>query len=112
MRVIHECALYSNIYSIYPCTKVELPQFFEFKPKWCVAPGASGTHSVCVCSIHQNGVVLADACNMSYREMMYVMVCDINNKISMVLCFSDCPGEEAQLELLRGLFEEINIDFM
>ena len=67
---------------------------------------------MCVCSsIHQNGVLLADACNMSYREMMSVMVCDINNKICMVHHCSDCPGEEALLVLLRKLFEEINNDF-
>ena len=104
--------LYAAFKLKYPWTKVGLLQFFEFKPKWCVAPGASGTHRVCVCSIHQNGVLLADACNMSYREMISVMVCDINNKICMVHRCSDCPGEEALLELLRKLFEEINSDFI
>ena len=79
---------------------------------WCVAPGASGIHRVCVCNIHQNGVLLADACNMSYREMMSVIVCDINNKICILHCYSDCHGEEALLELLRRLFEKINNDFI
>ena len=36
------------------------------------------------------------------------MVCDINNKICMVHRCSNCPGEEALLEL----FEEINNDFI
>ena len=56
---------------------------------------------MCVCSIHQNGVLLADACDMSYKDVMSVMVCDINNKIGMVHRCSDCLGEEALLELLR-----------
>ena len=62
---------------------------------------------MCVCSIHQNGVLLADACNISF-----VMVCDINNKICMVHRFRNCPGEKTLLELLRKLFEEINNDFI
>ena len=28
--------------------------FTEFCPKECVLPGSSGTHSVCVCTKHQN----------------------------------------------------------
>ena len=43
---------------------------------------------------------------------MSVMVCDTNNKICMVHRCSDCPGEEALLELLRKLFEEINNDLL
>ena len=44
--------------------------------------------------------------------MMSVIVCDIDNKICMMHHCSDCPGKEAQLELLRKLFEEINNDFI
>ena len=62
--------LYAAFKFKYPCTIVGLSRFFEFKPKCCVAPDASVTHRVCVCSIHENGLLLADACNMSYREMM------------------------------------------
>ena len=29
-------------------------KFAEFRPKECVLPGSSGTHSVCVCTKHQN----------------------------------------------------------
>ena len=34
--------------------KVGLFKFADFRPKHCVLAGASGTHSVCVCTIHQN----------------------------------------------------------
>ena len=43
---------------------------------------------------------------------MSVMTCDINKKICMVHHCSDCLSEEALLELLRKLFEEINNDFI
>jgi hypothetical protein len=26
----------------------------ELRPKWCVLAGAYGTHTTCVCTIHQN----------------------------------------------------------
>ena len=38
----------------YPTTTVGFSKFAELRPKQCVLAGASGTHSVCVCTIHQN----------------------------------------------------------
>ena len=70
----------------YLCTEVGLLDFFEFKPKWWVALGLSGTHGVCVCSICEKIVLLADAFNISYRETVPVMVCNTNNKRCMVHC--------------------------
>ena len=35
-------------------------KFFAFRPKWCVLVGSKMTHSVCVCSAHQNVVLLVD----------------------------------------------------
>ena len=67
--------LYSEFQQKFPNSKIGLSRFFELKPKWCVAPGASGTHRVCVCSIHQNAMLLADACEISYRQMMAAVVC-------------------------------------
>ena len=40
------------------------------------------------------------------------MVCGINNKICLVHRCSDCPDEEALIELLRKLYEEVNNDFI
>lgn len=34
--------------------KIGFSKFAELRPKHCVLAGASGTHSVCVCTIHQN----------------------------------------------------------
>src|SRR6202020_2644935 len=33
---------------------ISFSKFCELRPKWCVMAGASGSHSVCVCTIHQN----------------------------------------------------------
>ena len=37
-----------------PDSKIEVSKFAERRPKHCVLAGMSGTHSVCVCTIHQN----------------------------------------------------------
>jgi hypothetical protein len=37
-----------------PEMKIGFSKFAELRPRQCVLPGASGTHSVCVCTIHQN----------------------------------------------------------
>ena len=34
--------------------KIGFSKFAELRPRYCVLAGASGTHSVCVCTIHQN----------------------------------------------------------
>ena len=51
----------SNLKEIYQLFKENFPdkaigfsKFAELHPKHCVLAGASGTHAVCVCTIHQN----------------------------------------------------------
>ena len=63
----------SNLREVYQSFKDRFPneivgfsKFAELRPKHCILAGASGTHSVCVCTIHQNvklmmlGVKLTD----------------------------------------------------
>ena len=38
----------------FPDKKIGFSKFASLRPKECVLAGASGTHSVCVCTIHQN----------------------------------------------------------
>lgn len=38
----------------YPHLKIGFSKFCELRPKHCVLPGANGTHSICVCAIHEN----------------------------------------------------------
>ena len=46
--------LYANFKSKCISTSTGFSQFCELQPKWCVLAGSSGTHSVCVCTYHQN----------------------------------------------------------
>ena len=44
-----------------PDIKVGFSKFAELRPKECVLVGASGTHSVCVCTTHQNMKLMFEA---------------------------------------------------
>ena len=40
---------------------VGFSKFCALRPKWCVLVGSEMTHSVCICSVHQNIVLLVDS---------------------------------------------------
>ena len=42
-------------------------KFCELRPKECVLAGASGTHSVCVCAVHQNIKLMMEGSKMTKR---------------------------------------------
>ena len=46
--------LYSAYTSHYPNNKIGFLKFASLCHKWCSLDGPKGTHSVCVCTIHQN----------------------------------------------------------
>ena len=46
-----------------PDVKIGFSKFCTLCSKWCVTAGSSGTHSVCVCTTHQNNILLVDALN-------------------------------------------------
>ena len=46
---------------INPDEKIGFSQVCELRPKWCVSAGTSGIRAVCVCTIHQNIVLLLHA---------------------------------------------------
>ena len=56
---LHE--LYTTFKVIYPDAKIGFSKFCSLRPKWCVNVGSAGTHSVCVCTHHQNAVLLLSA---------------------------------------------------
>ena len=46
--------LYQLFKDKFPTKFVGFSKFADLRPKHCVLAGASGTHAVCVCTIHQN----------------------------------------------------------
>ena len=98
--------LLANYRKDFPDHKIEWASFAALRPKWCVLPGASGTHNVCVCQHHQNVVLLANACGMDYSELVKMVVCDPSNKICMVHRCENCPGKGALIEKLSEHFRD------
>ena len=46
--------VYQQFKEKHPMEKIGFSKFSELRPQHCVLAGASGTHAVCVCTIHQN----------------------------------------------------------
>ncbi len=53
--------LYAAYKEKFPNHKVGRSKFIELRPKWCVTVSSSGSHSVCVCTHHQNTKLMVDA---------------------------------------------------
>ena len=108
---LHE--LYSAFKVKHPNVKVGFSKFSELRPKWCVLAGCSTvTHSVCVCSIHQNAKLLTDAFDwqLTYKELISKIVCDTNNKECMMHRCERCPGRDALQKFLDEELEEVEPD--
>ena len=53
-RLILSNLLYHTFKDKHPEQKIGFSKFAELRSRHCVLAGASGTHAVCVCTIHQN----------------------------------------------------------
>ena len=101
-----------------PDIKVGFSKFAELRPKECVLVGASGTHSVCVCTTHQNMKLMFEASKieqmtknekkhlMSPQDCLPQIQC---NPPSIECCLgecSNCGNDENLRALLEKLFDD------
>ena len=49
---------YHQLKILHPDVKIGFSTFAQLRPKECVLAGSSGTHSVCVCVVHQNAKLM------------------------------------------------------
>ena len=97
----------------YPEVKIGFSKFASLRPKWCVLAGASGTHSVCVCTIHQNVKLLLIPTGTTYKELFKFIVCDTEDRECMVQRCPNCPQSPGNLrEFLFDLMEDHEQDDM
>ena len=91
-----------------PEVKVGFSKFCTLRPKWCVGAGSSGSHSVCVCTIHQNVILLLHAAQLeeAYKELIGMMVCSEDIRDCMLQKCENCPGDAVVQELLESKFED------
>ncbi|XP_047123804.1 uncharacterized protein LOC124806738 [Hydra vulgaris] len=94
-----------------PEIKIGFSRFCTLRIKWCITVGASGTHSVCVCAIHQNLKLLLHPLGVTYKELLPYIVCDITNKDCMMRKCEKCPATmSALVEKLYDILGEFEDD--
>ena len=79
---------------------------------WCVLAGSTGTHSVCVCSIHQNAHLLVNAIGweFTYKDFMNKLVCDSAKKECMMHRCELCPGKDSLRAFLDEQLSDVDLD--
>ena len=79
----------------YPEDQIGFSKFCELRPPHCITVGSRGTHSVCVCTIHQNVKLLVSALptngTVKYHDLISKMVCSVDSKLCMVHRCPNCP---------------------
>ena len=78
---------YKLFQETYPETKVGFSKFADLRPKECIIAGASGTHNVCVCLIHQNVKLMiygSGMDNITKEKKLHLKT--YNNCLEAILC--------------------------
>lgn len=101
--------LYSSFKVKYPHIQVKRSKFCSLRPRSCIIAGASGTHSVCVCTIHQNVILMLDPINADYKELLKLMFCDVTSKECMLGRCESCPDEFSKVQ--EKIFELLGETF-
>ena len=116
--------LYQMFKDRYPNETIGFSKFADLRPKHCVLAGASGTHSVCVCTIYQNvklmmlGARIQDLTSTKFNGPVFKTY---NHCIAQVICnpslpecylhtCKHCPGIDALKESLLAVLDDNIID--
>ena len=112
--------LYQAFKKDHPEIKIGISKFCELRPKNCIKVGSHGSHSVCVCKIHQNVKLMIAALTLTekvtYHDLIAKMVCSVDSKLCMLHRCSKCPGRNSlqeyfQCKLDSAIFDEMMIHF-
>ena len=106
----------------YPEHLIGSSKFAELRPKWCVLAGSSGTHSVCICTTHQNVKLMLDAINLKFlsRDSEF-QLCDYKDCFKFIQCkkpttdchllqCNKCPNTEKLSDFLLELLKKNKIE--
>ena len=93
--------------------KIGFSKFSTVCPKQYVIAGSSGTHLVCVCTTHQNTILLVDTLNLEvkYKDLVNKVVCDPPNHEYMIHNCTNCPGTRALCKFLEEELGDIDLNF-
>ena len=89
--------VYTAVKETHPNVNIGFSKFCVFRPKWCVLVGSKMPHSVCICSAHQNNVLLVDAMDwdLTYKNQIKKMFTTL--RATTALCISVNPALALQL---------------
>jgi len=104
--------VYREFKEKFPDHKIGFSKFAELRPKHCVLAGASGTHTVCVCTIHQNVKLMSLVQEMqipelpTYHHCLAKTMCNPPHPRCYLGECDACPEIEVLKEELLTYFDE------
>ena len=115
--------LYQHFKEKYPQQHIGFSKFTELRPKHCILAGASGTHSVCVCTIHQNVKLMLLGARLheltsandiiplsTHHHCLARMICNCPLPDGYLGECEVCPGTDPLTQDLYSIFDEHMID--
>ncbi|CAF4159905.1 unnamed protein product [Rotaria magnacalcarata] len=116
-----------EVYAIFkaqnPEYKIGFSKFAELRPKQCILAGSSGTHAVCVCTLHQNTKLMMEGARFQYlTQNDDVQLKHYRHVLSKLTCNPPCiecyfrqckickDSAEKLKDFLRNIFEDYVID--
>lgn len=106
-----------------PNVKVGFSKFAELRPKQCILAGSAGTHSVCVCTIHQNIKLMHTGAKFSKlledfqqitikhpRDWLNLIMCTPSNPDCHLKRCNNCGDKTKVKDIMQNLFDEKQID--
>jgi hypothetical protein len=98
----------------HPEVSISFSKFCKLRPKWCVVASASGTHSVCVCTLHQNLDYLFKSISIRKDEMQPFLdsvMCPTKTRECIMRTCNKCPKENNKLQnYLQSYFKDCDFD--
>ncbi|XP_044582105.1 uncharacterized protein LOC123263411 [Cotesia glomerata] len=110
--------LYELFKERHPDCRVGFSKFASLRPQHCVLAGSSGTHTICVCSIHQNVKLMMLGCNLAalteqlatplltHSDCLKIIICQNPTSDCFFYNCDKCPGIQTLKDLLLNVLEE------
>jgi len=99
--------LYALFRQNYTKAKIGLSKLCQLRPKECITVVARGTHSVCICTIHENVKLMLSTLpaesNVTYHELMDKLVCNLESRDCMLHRCSSFPKKDGLMLYLQQL---------
>ena len=86
---------YRSFKEKFPNMKVSFSKFAELKPKYCILAGQNGTHTVCVCTTHQNIKLMTENTEVDaltddkFKTHKHCLANILCNHVSIVCCLRE-----------------------